>query len=335
MRKVTARDVARAAGVSASTVDRVLNNRGGVNKAKEAAVLEMARRLRLDRALDLRAARTLRVAAFIQSPENPFHAALQTAIEAENHGPDPYNIETRIHHIAPRLTAAQVARVGEIAANHDAVILCIAHDDRLAAGLSGLIAAGTPVIAVATEIRCPGAIYVGPDNRQSGRVAGDLVGRLLGRAGGEVLVIAGHLSMLGHAERVEGFHQVLAARHPACRVVACVESHDQADLAADLTWRELQRPGIRAIYNAAVGNSAVSRALSARGRAGEVVLVGHELTTDNRPLLASGAIDALIDQDPSLEIQIAIAIIARHYGRAQDVTDAPFTPLRIVMRENC
>lgn len=336
MGKVTAREVARAAGVSASTVDRVLNNRGGVDKAKEAAVLEAARRLRLDRALDLRAARTLRVAAFIQAPDNPFHAALQAAIEAENHGPNPYNIQTRIHHIAPRLTAAQIARVGEVAARHDAAILCIAHDDRLAVGLAGLVAAGRPVVTLATEIRCPGALYVGPDNRASGRVAGDLVGRLLGGAGGEIMVIAGHLSMLGHAERVAGFDEVLAARYPACRVVAQVESHDQADLAADLTWRELKRrPGLCAIYNAAVGASAVAQALKGHGRTGDVVLVGHELTADSRPLLASGAIDALIDQDPALEIQTAIAAIARRYGRALDEAAPPFTPLRIVMRENC
>ncbi|SCX85300.1 substrate-binding protein domain-containing protein [Paracoccus tibetensis] len=223
-----------------------------------------------------------------------------------------------------------------MAARHDAVILCIAHDDRLAAGLAGLVAAGRPVVTLATEIRCPGAIYVGPDNRQSGRVAGDMVGRLLGAAGGEVLVIAGHLSMLGHAERVAGFDEVLTARYPTCRVVARVESHDQADLAADLTWRELQRhPGIRAIYNAAVGASAVAAALAARGRAQEVVLVGHELTEDSRPLLASGAIDALIDQDPALEIQTAIAAIARRHGRVPDGPVVPFTPLRIVMRENC
>ena len=82
--KATARDVAKAAGVSLSTVDRVLNGRGGVAADKERRVLEWARKLRLDRALDQRAARTLRIAVLIQPPENPFHAAIQAAFKAAN-----------------------------------------------------------------------------------------------------------------------------------------------------------------------------------------------------------------------------------------------------------
>lgn len=45
-RKTTANDVARAAGVSASTVDRVLNGPGGVDPDKERRVVEWARKLK-------------------------------------------------------------------------------------------------------------------------------------------------------------------------------------------------------------------------------------------------------------------------------------------------
>ena len=98
--KSTARDVAQAAGVSPSTVDRVLNGRGGVAPDKERRVLEWARRLRLDRALDQRAARTLRVAVLLQPRENPFHAAVQAAFEAANRDFRHFNLQFRISHIA-------------------------------------------------------------------------------------------------------------------------------------------------------------------------------------------------------------------------------------------
>jgi LacI family transcriptional regulator len=72
MRKANAADVARAAGVSPATVDRVLNGRGGVSVEKERRVVECARRLSLDRNLSVRPTRLLRIAALIGSATNPF-----------------------------------------------------------------------------------------------------------------------------------------------------------------------------------------------------------------------------------------------------------------------
>lgn len=335
-RKITARDVAAEAGVSASTVDRVLNNRGGVDKDKETRVLAAARRLRLDRALDMRAARTLRVAVFIQSPDNPFHAALKQAVDARNRRPDPWNLQLRIFHVAPVLTEALIDRVATVGADHDAVVICVAHDERLARVLRELMDRGKPVIALATDLRCPGIRYVGPDNRQAGRVAGDMMGRLLGPAGGDVLVIAGHLSMMGHGQRIEGFGRVMAESYPACHIVQVTESLDQSALAGEIAWQALRRhPAIRGIYNAAVGALPVADALIRLNRAGDVVLITHDLTPDRRELLRQGVLDVVIDQDPIAEIDHAAAIIAHAYGRSEVVPQNGHTPLRIHMRQNC
>ncbi len=60
-RKVTAADVARSAGVSPATVDRVLNGRGSVSIDKERRVVEWAIRLGIDRNIRLRPTRTIRI----------------------------------------------------------------------------------------------------------------------------------------------------------------------------------------------------------------------------------------------------------------------------------
>ncbi|WP_183154134.1 LacI family DNA-binding transcriptional regulator [Paracoccus siganidrum] len=335
-RKVTAADVAREAGVSASTVDRVLNNRGGVAEDKERRVYAAARRLRLDRALDLRAARTLRVAAFIQPPANPYHAALKTAIDETNRGPDPFNIQTRIFHIDPSSPRRTADRVRSIAADHDAIIVCLAHDDQLARELDDIVAAGKPVVTLATNIACRGAIYVGPDNHRAGRLAGELMGRFLGEAGGDIILIAGMFSMIGHDERRAGFRAILSERFPRCRILAEFESHEQGEIAGDLVWRALgQHPSIRGIYNASAGALPVVAALQRAHRLNDVIFVTHELTEDRRRLLQRGAIDALIDQNPRLEIETAVQVIAHAYQRLDLDPATTITPVSIYLRENC
>ncbi len=335
-RKVTATDVAQEAGVSPSTVDRVLNNRGGVNEDKERRVLAAARRLKLDRALDMRAARTLRVAAFLQPPSNPYHAALKSAFVAENRVPNPFNIQTRLFHTNPAAPRQTLSGLRTTVATHDAIIACVPHDEELATFLDQVVQSGKPVVTLATDIRATNAIYVGPDNYRAGRVAGDLVGRFVGPDGGDVLVVAGLLSMLGQTERCAGFADVLTERYCACKIFEVLESYEEGERASAIVQAALARnPSIRAIYNAAAGVVPIAHVLERLGRSGEVVFVTHELTERRRELLRTGKIDAVIDQEPTLEVSIALKAIAGFYGRLDSPLQDTETPVRVYLRENC
>lgn len=336
-RKPTAQDVAREAGVSASTVDRVLNNRGGVAEAKEKRVLQAARRLKLDRSLDLRAARTLRVAVMIQPPSNPFHAALGAAVEAENRGPNPFNFQFRVFHIDPARPERTAARILEIEGAHDALMICVSHHPAVAEALRQVAGKGKPVIALATRFGAQTPhLYVGPDNLRAGRVAGDLMGRLLPADGGDVVVIAGMLSMIGHDERERGFRAVLAERYPGCRICEVLESLEQGARAGALVRRALERnPSVAGIYNASSGAGPIVEVLQRLAPARRVVFITHELTEARRRLLRAGLIDAIIDQNPVLEVRTAVEALAAHFGRLEEGPATTVTPVQIHMIENC
>lgn len=334
--KPTAQDVARAAGVSASTVDRVLNGRGGVAPDKERRVFEWARRLRLDRALDQRPARTLRVTVLIQPPENPFHAAIQSAFEAANRAYRHLNMQFRIAHIEPTKPTGTARLIAALAPAHDGMVICAAHHEEIAAALAAVSDSGKPVITLATDIRGGGRhTYVGPDNWKAGRVAGDLMGRLLGEAG-EVVMIAGLLSMIGHEEREMGFRSVLRERHRQCQLREVLQSLERGDRAGDLVFQTLKRnPGIRGIYNASAGAQPIVDAIRALGRRDDIVFITHELTVERRRLLREGLIDAIIDQNPELEVRTVIEILAAHFGRLDSPPASTITPVQIHMIENC
>lgn len=335
--KPRAADVARAAQVSLSTVDRVLNNRGGVAADKERRVLEWARKLNLDRALNQRAARTLRVAVLIQPPNNPFHAAVQAHFEAANRDYAAFNIQFRVYHIAPMRPRETCKLIAAVAPNCDGLVIVSAHDDEIASSLKAVSDAGKLVITLATPIKGTGApLYVGPDNRKAGRIAGDLMGRFLGRDGGEVIVIAGLLSMIGHEEREMGFRAALRERYPQCRIAEVLESLEKGERAGDLVFDALKRnPNIRGIYNASAGAQPVVNAMKALGKRDDIIFITHELTEDRRRLLREGMIDAIIDQDPEREIRTTVGAIAAHFGRHDHPPVSLMTPVHIHTIENC
>lgn len=337
MGKPTAKDVARAASVSLSTVDRVLNGRGGVAVDKERRVIEWARRLRLDRALSHHAARTLRIAVLVQPPNNPFHAAVQTGFEAANRDFPEYNLQFRIYHIVPDRPGETTTLIKAIGPDHDGLVIVAPHGDDIAEALGTLGGNGKLIITLATDIKGIGnRTYVGPDNRKAGRIAGDLMGRFLGRTGGDVMMIAGMLSMVGHQEREEGFSAVLRQRYPQCCLREVLESHERSEKAGELVYEALRRnPRIRGIYNASAGAPAVVRAIEALGRREDIVFITHELTEERRQLLREGTIDAVIDQAPLHEVHTVVNVVATHFGRRVGPPISTTTPIHIHTIENC
>ena len=147
-----------------------------------------------------------------------------------------FNLQFGITHIEPANPRATARLIAELAPRHDGLVICSAHHDEIAAALAEVSGQGKPVITLATDIRGGGRhTYVGPDNWKAGRVAGDLMGRLLGPGGGEVVMIAGH----AQHDRPRGARDGLplgAARAlsavPACRT--CCRASSAAS--APATW---------------------------------------------------------------------------------------------------
>lgn len=334
-RKTTIGDVARAAGVSVATADRVLNGRGGVDPAKEAQVLAWARRLRLDRNLDARPTRLLRIGVLMSEASNPFYAGLQEAVARANRLFAVNSIRCFIHHVDALAPARSAATIASAAAGHDALLVVCPEEPLIAAAVAEA-ASTLPVVTMVSDLPRTGRLaYVGVDNLMAGRVAGELMGKFLGEHGGEVVIVSGLQSYIGHIERETGFGAVLRERFPACRLVAVVESRERREAAGTLVLQLFrQHPRIAGIYNVSNGNREIAQALARLELGRHVTFITHELTPERRALLKEGVLDAIIDQNPELEITTAVGLIARHFGRRDTPPATGITPLTIHVREN-
>lgn len=335
--KTTLEQIARAAGVSLSTVDRVINRRGGVSPKAEAKVLEWASRLNLDRRIFRSHLKSLRIAILMQSQHNPFYRALRDAFSDLNVSQAELRMTAFIHYIDVNDPVGTGRKIDEAASSYDGLIIICQNDPRLSDALR-LHSASLPIVTLVTDIPdCGRLAYVGADNRQMGRVVGELMGRFVGNDGGELLIVLGMQGMLGHEEREMGFRTVLRERFPRCRIVASLESGENPDRAGEVVAAALtEHPEVRGIYNVSSGNVAIARTMQAMGLAQRVTMITHELTASRRQLLRDGILDAVIDQNPRLEAARALEVLARHFRRGDHGSIGPHhTPFDIFIRENC
>lgn len=333
-RKISISDVAKAAGVSTATVDRVLNNRGGVRTDKEDRVLATARALGIDRALDRTPSRALRVAVLIQPPVNPFHASLREGIDLASRMYATLNVQFFVHHIDPRKPAAIAAAVRDCR-SYDGLVITSPDDIRVREAVA-FLSRNVPVVTLATDLTyCGRAAYVGPNDRQAGRVAGDLMGLFLGRQGGRVVVVAGSRDITGHREREAGFRDIMTERYPECSLAVVLETgenQEEAGRVVEIAFRD--DPGLRGIYHLSAGALPIVSALQRLGRTDNTVVITHELTPNRRMLLKSRKINAVIDQRPLLEARLAVETIAKLLGRMPGEAVSISTDIQIFLAEN-
>jgi len=192
------------------------------------------------------------------------------------------------------------------------------------------------VVTLATDLTdCGRAAYVGPNDRQAGRVAGDLMGLFLGRQGGRVVVVAGSRDITGHREREAGFRDIMTERYPECSLAVVLETgenQEEAGRVVEIAFRD--DPGLRGIYHLSAGTLPIVSALQRLGRIDNTVVITHELTPNRRMLLKSRKISAVIDQRPLLEARLAVETIAKLLGRMPGEAVSISTDIQIFLAEN-
>ncbi|WP_051537196.1 substrate-binding domain-containing protein [Asaia prunellae] len=178
--RATILEIARHSGVSTATVDRVINGRGGVRLAKERVVLEAARALGDGRRLVALHARLARIAVVTQPPGNPFHAALQEAFRRIIPAYREQNIACFEHHSPIAHPERSATLIRQLARDYDGLILCLPDHPAIRQAVTD---AGQklPIVTIASDITSPNRMaYIGSDNHRAGRIAADMMGRLLG-----------------------------------------------------------------------------------------------------------------------------------------------------------
>lgn len=312
--KPTTVDVARVAGVSLATVDRVLNERPGVRAVTIEKVRNAIDKLGFTRdtaAANLARQRVYKLVFILPETTNEFVTGLENEIDELR--AKAIHDRTRIErlHVPPFEPGAIVAALDTLDADRvDGVAVFGPETPAVRDAVKRARVRGIAVVALVADLPSSKRDYfVGVDNVAAGRTAAQLMGRFA-RGAGRILVITGSRLARDHLERRKGFDSVMAAEFPHLDVVASIEGRDDPAMIRNLLPKTFKTyPDICGVYSSAAGNQGLIQFLKDSGRAQDLVIVAHELTESSRAALEDGTFDAIISQDSGHLIRSATRVL--------------------------
>ena len=319
MKRMTLSNLARAAGVGVATVDRVLNDRGGVSPAMTKKVLEAARVAGLNRILPEEHRHPWQIEVILSGNDSFFFQQLAQDFQqlADALGYRRLRLQrTFIAEDAPEKLAAHILASSR---RMDALMVFAHEHPAIYQALRDCKARGVPVITLVSDL--PDAerlLHVGINQLQAGRTAGLMMGSMLARAG-EVLMVSGRVDYRAHRQRIEGFRDVLQQRFPHLVLREVLAGQEDRMRISKLLERALvESPDIIGIYNTGLGNREISEALARHRRERDVVYITHELYATTRRLLQQRILTLTLDQNTQRHAQLALNLLLQQLEKGGD-----------------
>jgi len=340
MGRPTVRDIAKEAGVSLATVDRVLNARPGVREKSVRLVQEAVEKLGYVRdvsAANLAKRKEYRFAFVLPDSKGQFVETIRATLDDTRMlpGPDRMSIEAILAPTSdPNATVRILSRLD--AEGFDGVAIMCPETPQVRDAVLRLKQAGLAVVALVSDLpSSPRDHFIGVDNIAAGRTAGALMGRFLFEKPGKVLVISGSLQSRDSIERRFGFDDLLAERYNAITVLPSIESREDSHRLVSIVRQAMAaQSDIIGVYSIGGGNAAILDALRASGRIGRCTVIMHELTPVTRAALEADEVDVVIMQNVGHLIRSSIRVLRAYCDKTDIIASQEKIRIEIVMREN-
>lgn len=325
MKRLGMQELAKAAGVSVATVDRVLNAREPVREDTRVRVIEAAIRIGHPAARRLapgsEARPRVRFGVVLHKQGQEFYRAFAESLHlavAQAQGVDGQLV---LEFSASQSPSEMAKQLRGMLGRCDVLAATAVNHPEVTAAVEDLRAEGLSVFSLLSDFaQGARAGYIGLNNLKVGRSAGWFLS-LAAKSPGVMAIFVGGHRWHGHELRETGFRGYLRECAPHLTVLEPLVNLETRQLTYDATLTLLrQQPQLRGIYVAGGGMEGAIAALRLAGRGQDVPLVVSALTPESRAGLAEGVITTVIDTPLEKLCRDLIALLARTASTA--VTEA-------------
>ncbi len=292
--------LAREAGVSVSTVDRVLNSRETVRGETATRIAEAAARIGHPAAARLAGAApdlpVLRFGVVLHKQGQDFYKAFAEALHLAVAQAQGVRGRLVLEFSASQAPGDMAGHLRAMAGRCDVLAATAVNHPEVTAAVEDLTAQGISVFSLLSDFgQGVRAGYLGLNNLKVGRTAGWVIGQAAREPGVVAIFVGGH-RWHGHELRETGFRSYLRECAPHLTVLDPLVNLETRQLTYETTLGLLARQkALRGIYVAGGGMEGAIAALREARPQGDLAVVVSALTADSRAGLAEGLVTLVTD----------------------------------------
>jgi len=302
----TMKEIAKLAGVSRGTVDRVLNNRGSVNPDTERIIRDIVKEMNYSpnfagKSLAVRKKKLkFGYILFGIADLNSFFADVVIGIKTRASELSDFGVTVEIRESGIDNHEQQLKYIDElIELGINGLAITPINHPNITNKLKEVSDSGLPVITANSDMPdCGRLAYVGSNYYKCGETAAGLMNLI---TGGEanIGIILGSPQVLCHSERSAGFTDCAASNFPNLKIIDRAVNNDDDDISYKVTRDLLMKnPQIDALFLASAGINGSCKAVCELGLKDKLSIVSYDATESTCRLLNEGVISATIAQEP-------------------------------------
>lgn len=339
----TIKDIARMAGVSAGTVDRVLHNRGDVSEASMEKVNKVLKEIDYRPnmfAIGLAAKKRYRMLCVIPyCTEKNYWNSVKVGIDRAAKEFRPFNVEIDFCYYRHTDQASYKETCNRLQEDSmDGVLLAPNFMEETVELVRNLEQRAIPYVFVDFNVEHTHALcYIGQDSKISGYVAAKLLMRYC-KEGGELAIFLNNQkenpAEIQMQRRLEGFMQYIAKEYSSLSIYDVLlhkEDTEANRLILDDFFEKHPRVMLGAAFNSRVFQ--VGNYLHETGKKLDG-LIGYDLLPENVECLRRGDVNYLIGQRPGLQGYEGVRALCSQVVFKKPVKPVHYMPIDVLMKEN-